>query len=104
MRTLSLKIKFILIGISIVVAMLLILTINLFSNKTIVELETSAILTQKLNTGMLTLRRNEKDFLARNNLKYQKKFSKNYNALQENVILLEKNLPRSISALEKYNS
>lgn len=49
------------------------------------ELSTKARLAEKLNSGMLTLRRNEKDFLARLDLKYVEKFSNNYQALLKNL-------------------
>jgi methyl-accepting chemotaxis protein len=44
---------------------------------------------------MLMLRRNEKDFLARKNLKYRDKFIKNYNALDSRVDLLIDSLDKN---------
>jgi methyl-accepting chemotaxis protein len=43
-----------------------------------------------LKSDMLMLRRNEKDFLARNNLKYKGKFEKNTQILQNDAKLLKK--------------
>jgi len=43
-------------------------------------------------SGMLMLRRNEKDFLARKNLKYVKKFDENVGHLRENLNSLEQDL------------
>ena len=92
LKSLTIKTKFIIISISIAVALIVILAIGMFSTKTIVSYEQATILINKMEIGMLTLRRNEKDFLARNNLKYQKKFSKNYLALQDNILRLESSL------------
>lgn len=92
MKAFSIRTKFIIISVSIAVAILVIVAIGIFSTKTIVSYENATILVNKMEVGMLTLRRNEKDFLARNDLKYQKKFSKNYAALQENVSKLKNSL------------
>ncbi|MEO1953356.1 MAG: methyl-accepting chemotaxis protein [Campylobacterales bacterium] len=46
-------------------------------------------LISKLESNMLTLRRNEKDFLARKSLKYKDKFIKNTSLLQKNITNLE---------------
>ncbi len=50
------------------------------------------VLMQHLETGMLTLRRDEKDFLARNDLKYDIKFSADYKALKNTITTLNTNL------------
>lgn len=47
---------------------------------------------ESLNSGMLTLRRNEKDFLARKDLKYLDKFQGNFNKLTTSVNNLEQEL------------
>jgi methyl-accepting chemotaxis protein len=46
----------------------------------------------KIQADMLMLRRNEKDFLARKNIKYLKKFNSNYELMKKDIIFLEKNL------------
>ncbi len=48
-----------------------------------------AILTTSLKSDMLTLRRNEKDFLARKHIKYQGKFTKNASSPQPAEIQIE---------------
>ena len=48
----------------------------------------SEVLTLEVNT--LTLRKNEKDFLARKSLKYKEEFQKNTHILQENVKKIDK--------------
>ncbi len=49
------------------------------------RLDRLELLAAKSEAGMLMLRRNEKDFLARNDLKYQGKFEKNYTLLMSHV-------------------
>ncbi|MCW8899174.1 MAG: methyl-accepting chemotaxis protein [Gammaproteobacteria bacterium] len=68
------------------------LGIGLYAAKTLVDLEEDVVLINKVETGMLTLRRNEKDFLARNELKYQEEFTSNHTALKERVSLLAQKL------------
>jgi len=48
----------------------------------------------KLESGMLTLRRNEKDFLARHDLKYQDKFNKNLDKTLAAADILAQDLER----------
>lgn len=56
-----------------------------FQSDDLRELSSKASLSEKLNSGMLTLRRNEKDFLARKDTKYIDKFNDNYRTLQNNL-------------------
>lgn len=56
-----------------------------YSNETLSSLKDTSIMTSRVEADMLTLRRNEKDFLARTDIKYQGKFAKNYSKLEENV-------------------
>ncbi|MDX1335025.1 MAG: methyl-accepting chemotaxis protein [Gammaproteobacteria bacterium] len=54
------------------------------------DLNEALVQVAKMESGMLTLRRNEKDFLARHDLKYQDKFNNNLNkTLQTKEILTE---------------
>ena len=101
MKELTIKTKFIIISASIAVAFLVLIAFGLFATKTIVSLEEESILVNKIEAGMLMLRRNEKDFLARNSLKYQDKFSKNHAALQDKVTKLENMLTNSNLSTDK---
>ncbi|MCW8987480.1 MAG: methyl-accepting chemotaxis protein, partial [Gammaproteobacteria bacterium] len=82
----------ILICVSIAAGLFIMLGIGLYAAKTLVDLEEDVVLINKVETGMLTLRRNEKDFLARNELKYQEEFTSNHTALKERVSLLAQKL------------
>lgn len=81
----SIKIKFIIISASVALSIAIMLLINVLSSKNLQNLEKAATLADKIEIGMLTLRRNEKDFLARNDVKYHGKFIKNHTALLENI-------------------
>ncbi|MDH5183659.1 MAG: methyl-accepting chemotaxis protein [Gammaproteobacteria bacterium] len=52
-------------------------------------MEEARLLDSEINAGMLTLRRNEKDFLARTDLKYLDKFNKNFVLLTEKLTSLK---------------
>ena len=47
---------------------------------------------EKLQSDMLMLRRNEKDFILRKDLKYKQKFEKNINVLINDIRYLKKHL------------
>lgn len=65
----------------VILSMLLMLGMSQLNMGTIIELEREEVGVREVDSGMLTLRRNEKDFLMRNDLKYQKKFNTNHAAL-----------------------
>jgi len=92
MKSLMIKTKFTLIAISVAIAMASMLFIEIYSIKTITNLKETSLVTANIEAGMLTLRRNEKDFLARNALKYHDKFKKNHSILKEKVNQLESKL------------
>ena len=92
MKSLNIKTKFIIISISIALSLTAMLAIGLYSTNTTKSLEETRVQVNKIESGMLMLRRNEKDFLARNSLKYQDKYNKNHASLQDKVSQLESQL------------
>jgi methyl-accepting chemotaxis protein len=92
MKSLSIKTKFTIIAISIFFSIVLILLLNFWASKTIQSLQKSSILVDEIEIGILTLRRNEKDFIGRKEIKYHGKFTKNHSALKENVHYLQSQL------------
>ncbi len=70
---------FLLIGITLF-AMLAMLGLGVFGTESTKELEEEHLKLAQIKAGMLTLRRNEKDFLARKDLKYVGKFEHNHAA------------------------
>jgi len=72
---------------------LVVLTIIAYQSMIEVEsLNNSSALLQKSRSDMLMLRRNEKDFLMRNLIKYQDKFDKNFTVLKATVSALQSQL------------
>jgi methyl-accepting chemotaxis protein len=60
-----------------------------------------------IETDILQLRRNEKDFLARKELKYFEQFSQQYNELLKDIMVLDsayKSIGRDLSELEQLHS
>lgn len=73
----SIKARLIIIGFIMVVSVVISMMVESYGQSKISGLEKSLNLVHLSKSNMLTLRRNEKDFLARNELKYQKKFQNN---------------------------
>jgi methyl-accepting chemotaxis protein len=71
---------YLLIGL-VVLAMAAMLGLSRYNADTVIELEQEEVALMKVEAGMLMLRRNEKDFLARMDLKYLDKFNHNHEAL-----------------------
>ena len=81
----SIKAKLILAALSIVVAMSSLTVLMYYSLHQIELLRQTDDLVADINVDMLTLRRNEKDFLARGSLKYRDAFSERAAIMQENL-------------------
>ena len=88
MRRLPIKWKLGLVGLLCALGMLTLFMLNHYTAKRIAELGNIRLQVSELTGGMLMLRRNEKDFLARNNLRYAKKFTNNYRKLKTKVAQL----------------
>jgi len=91
----TIKKQFIVLIALVTLAMLALLGLSRYNAATIISLEQEAVLLGEVETGMLTLRRNEKDFLARNDLKYLDKFNANHEALMGKVRDLQGRLEAS---------
>ena len=86
---LRLKHKFIIVGSLAAFALLGLLALNQYSSTRVVGLGEIKTQVSQVNAGMLTLRRNEKDFLARLNLKYAQEFNDHFDGLRQQVINLQ---------------
>ncbi len=89
---LRIKHKFILVGSLATLSVLAMVTLNQYTTQIFSELGEISLGVSHAETGMLTLRRNEKDFLARNDLKYRDKFNANLKNLIANLEELRKSL------------
>ena len=77
---LTIKAKLFFLSILVVLAVSVLLILMNTSLRDVVKTEEALLINEKIGASMLTLRRNEKDFLARNDLKYQQQFNDNYHA------------------------
>jgi len=82
---LSITNKMLLIGTLIVISVSIMLVSEFRSIHHIEKLEKIRIDIDQIQIGMLLLRRNEKDFIARLDLKYQDKFSKNIEKIYASI-------------------
>jgi len=83
--TITIKNKFILAGVLALVSMLSILGLGQYTSMKLKVFGDVSHSISEVKSGMLMLRLNEKNFLARKDLKYQGKFEKNYETLQTKV-------------------
>jgi methyl-accepting chemotaxis protein len=74
-KLLTIKNKLIGIAGLVTLGMLGILALQQYSTHAVHDLQETRLLTAEIESGMLMLRRHEKDFLARTDLKYHKKFN-----------------------------
>ncbi len=92
MSRLSIKWKLALVALVCAVGMLTLLTYARNTAVRVADMEHMRLQVSDIRSGMLTLRRNEKDFLARNDLKYHGKFTANYQALKDQVTALARHM------------
>lgn len=89
---LTIKQRLILMALISILSLLTLLMLGSYATHKVKALETDAIKATYLETEMLMLRRNEKDFLARKDLKYQDKFNANLGVLLANTEALKQDL------------
>ncbi len=80
-QTLSIRRKLLILLAAVILALTLLLTTTSYFNNQITQLEQLKHNVQQLNIYSLQLRRNEKDFFLRKDMKYFEKFSNNYQKL-----------------------
>ena len=113
-RLLTIKQKFYLASFLTLISMIGILILGQYTTQKLKTFDAVSLDIARVQAGMLMLRRNEKDFLARNDLKYSDKFKKNFSELIKNPVsklfLSVENADLDISSLtllkdsfDKYN-
>ncbi|MDH5229079.1 MAG: methyl-accepting chemotaxis protein [Gammaproteobacteria bacterium] len=86
---LSIKNKLLILAGLMVLSMIALVVMADYTNNKTVSLKDTIQSITKLEAEMLMLRRNEKDFLARKDLKYQAEFEKNFGIMQLEVARLD---------------
>ncbi len=92
MKNLSIKWQMGLVAALATLGMMLSIVLQQYSLSHLESLENERVQINQIESGMLTLRRNEKDFLARKDPKYVDDFRSNYEANESRVMLLTKAL------------
>ena len=77
MNNLTIRVKLIILTAMAVVGLIILALFLNISSSTLIELEKAEVNIEKIKSDMLMLRRNEKDFLMRKDMKYKDKFEKN---------------------------
>ena len=88
----TIKAKLALIAGGTILSLLFMVALFHFSNEMMAELQDARVKAIEVRADMLTLRRNEKDFLMRYDLKYQDKFDSHYAVIERDVALLHQSL------------
>ncbi len=88
----TIKAKLAVIAGGTIFSLLFMATLFHFSSEMMAELQEARVKAIEVRADMLTLRRNEKDFLMRYDLKYQEKFDNNYAVIEQDVALLHQSL------------
>lgn len=91
---LTIRLRLIIIGVLVITGLLVLAGLLLYAGATVSGLEKTATLVSKVESNMLLLRRREKDFLARKDLKYQDKFNKDYTMILGNLDKLGNNVAK----------
>lgn len=100
----TIKLKLSLISAGIAIAMLLSILSMRWSVATLNSLTETQGLNHQILSDMLMLRRNEKDFLLRSDLKYLDKFNNNHSLMLNNISKLHDLLNDNDIHVENYNS
>ncbi|MEE9339951.1 MAG: HAMP domain-containing methyl-accepting chemotaxis protein [Methylococcaceae bacterium] len=109
MNNLTIKLKLYGLAGLVIVCLAILSVIALTSFSSIKNLNKTLLIVEVSKSNMLTLRRNEKDFLARLDIKYQQKFKNNFdilmndiNQVKNNIETIELEQEKKLSNLVKY--
>tara|TARA_R110002126_G_scaffold172606_12_gene321387 strand:+ start:2792 stop:4654 length:1863 start_codon:yes stop_codon:yes gene_type:complete len=103
LRELTIKQRLLANAFALIIAMLLMLAILFYQSSQLTSLAATQQLIEQLNTDVLMLRRHEKDFLMRNDLKYQQRLNDRVQQLNEKTGNLRQYLQQHGIAVEPLN-
>jgi len=92
MNKLTIRIKLMLIAALVFVALVFYTLLHHYMTNNLISLNTGLIMRSDLETQMLMLRRHEKDFISRNDLKYKNQFDKTFQQIEIDLNELKKHL------------
>ncbi len=87
--SLTIKLRLMIIGALVILGLAGLAGLLMYSVSTVSDLKQTGTLVSRLEAKMLLLRRREKDFLARYDLKYRDSFNKDYAVMQGNIDRLD---------------
>lgn len=98
MNKISIKARLLLVSALVAVGIITLILLMEISIRDVVAIKNAIVLNKSVEVSMLTLRRNEKDFLARNELRYQEEFNNHFDIMEQQLhelhsTLLEQNIP-----------
>lgn len=100
LRRLTIKQRLLANAFALIISMLLMLAILFYQSSQLSSLADTQQLVEQLNTDVLMLRRHEKDFMMRSDLKYQQRLNDQIQQLNEKVKSLRQYLQRHKVAVE----
>ena len=89
LRRLSIKQRLFINGIALVAAMVVMLLILFYQSSKLTSLATTQQLVEQIAADVLMLRRHEKDFVMRTDLKYQQRLNDHYSQMQQRATELQ---------------
>ena len=89
LNNISIKNKHLIILCCVILGLVLTTTVSIYKFNSIGELNTILLIKEELSSDVLTLRKHEKDFLARKDIKYGEKFSKSIAHTKDGIARLE---------------
>ena len=95
LKNVSIKLKLIAFATLAIASIIAMTAVKITTDNNQSRLYRSSLLIADMNAGMLMLRRNEKDFLARKQLKYVDKFNQNHASLMNQAHSLSEHLEQS---------
>ncbi|SNY57565.1 methyl-accepting chemotaxis sensory transducer [Arsukibacterium tuosuense] len=106
LRRLTIKQRLLANAFALIIAMLLMLAILFYQSNQLSSLATTQQLVEQLNTDVLMLRRHEKDFMMRSDLKYQQRLNDRIQQLTDKVRSLREYLHNHdipVAPLDRFN-
>ncbi|MCX4189250.1 methyl-accepting chemotaxis protein [Methylophaga sp. OBS3] len=85
MNKISIKARLLLVSALVAVGIITLILLMEISIRDVVAIKNAIVLNKSVEVSMLTLRRNEKDFLARNDLQYQEEFNKHFDIMEQQL-------------------
>lgn len=88
LNNIGIKSKHLIILLFVIMGLILTTSVSVYESKKIISLTNILLVKEKLNTSVLNLRKNEKDFIARKDLDYSNDFYQTKTQIQQDILKL----------------